>query len=81
MASYLKIFHTYQGRILFFLGAHVHTCEIRSPITSNLTNANMSIFLAPSVSPYHSNNPGYSIMDLTVTKVLAAFLPISFKLD
>lgn len=73
--NFTTIAHKYQHKIVFYLGAHLHTADIRAPHASiNATDINMTLLLTPSVSPYHQNNPGYTIMDFNITSTLIGVL-------
>ena len=61
----MGVIEQYQDQILMILGAHVHTTDIRSPKSANFPNVTTPILMAPSISPIHSNNPGYSVLDFT----------------
>jgi hypothetical protein len=65
---------------LFFLGAHIHTADLRSPLSPKFPDVNYTIFLAPSVSPFHQNNPGYTVLDLDIRERAMGFLPSYFEL-
>lgn len=79
VASYLEVFHRYQHKILFMVAGHQHTMDIRSPNSFNYTNCNISIFIAPSVSPYHQNNPGYTVLDINSTHYPFDLLPTYYQ--
>lgn len=63
--TFLEIVSKYQDRILILLGAHVHSGEIRAPLSflhKDLTN--LTIMMTPGVAPIFKNNPGYTILSL-----------------
>ena len=66
LKSFMSLLNTYQDRISMILGAHVHTFEIRSPLSSSFPNVSVPLLMSPSISPLHENNPGYSVMDFGV---------------
>lgn len=43
----------YQHKILMTISGHIHTADIRAPVSFNNTALNMTVLLAPSVSPFH----------------------------
>ena len=56
---------TYQDQIVVILGAHIHSGEIRVPSSHLYPNLKKSVMVSPAVSPIYSNNPGYSVMDVS----------------
>jgi hypothetical protein len=52
-----------QDRIIAIIAAHVHTFEIRAPLSTAFPNVSVPLLMSPSISPLHENNPGYSVLD------------------
>jgi len=59
----MDILARYQDRLTFMLGGHVHTAEIRAPLSSFAVDLkNISLMMTPSIAPIFNNNPGYTIL-------------------
>ena len=65
LSKYLELFTQYQDKILIVLGAHVHSGEIRAPISSEFGDLNLTVMMTPGMSPIYNNNPGYTILDIS----------------
>jgi sphingomyelin phosphodiesterase acid-like 3 len=61
--AFLNILSKYQNNLSFLLAAHIHSGEIRAPISTEVVDLkNLTIMMTPAVSPLFKNNPGYSIL-------------------
>ncbi|TNV84105.1 hypothetical protein FGO68_gene4827 [Halteria grandinella] len=66
--QFTDLMNKYDSKVLLFIGAHIHTADVRAPLSFFSHSLNMSVIMTPSISPFHQNNPGYTILDLNVTK-------------
>ena len=65
MDSFLEVVERFQDRVIILLGAHVHSGEIRAPLSFlNKDLTNLTVMMTPGVAPIFNNNPGYTIMDI-----------------
>jgi len=61
---FLYTLSQFQSKIVLVLGAHIHSGEIKAPLSSNFPDLALPIMLSPSTSPIFFNNPGYTILDI-----------------
>lgn len=60
---FLDILSRYQDRLSFVLGGHVHSAEIRAPLSSFAVDLkNVTLMMTPGIAPIFNNNPGYTIL-------------------
>jgi hypothetical protein len=65
MDAFLEVIERFQDRVVIMLGAHVHSGEIRAPLSFlNKGLTNLTVMMTPGVAPIFNNNPGYTIMDV-----------------
>ena len=61
--TFLDILNRYQDRVSFMLGGHVHSAEIRAPLSSfSVELKNLTLMMTPGIAPIFGNNPGYTIL-------------------
>lgn len=49
------------------VGGHIHTSDIRLPKSANHTNLKLPLLMAPSLTGYYLNNPGYTMLEFTAS--------------
>jgi hypothetical protein len=49
------------------VGGHIHTSDIRMPKSANHTNLKLPLLMAPSLTGYYMNNPGYTMLEFTAS--------------
>jgi len=80
MDAFFEVITKYQDRIHIMLGAHVHSGEIRAPLSFlNKELTNLTLMMTPGVAPIFNNNPGYTLMnfdDDSISKVHWRFLQL-----
>ena len=45
------------------VGGHTHNADIRMPKSANHTDLQLPILIAPSLTTYYKNNPGYTMLE------------------
>jgi hypothetical protein len=59
----LDIISRYEERVSLMLGGHVHSAEIRAPLSSFAVDLkNLTLMMTPGIAPIFGNNPGYTIL-------------------
>jgi len=54
----------YQENIILNLHSHIHRADVRAPVSSEIENLDLRIFISPSISPVYRNQPSYTLLQL-----------------
>ena len=49
------------------VGGHIHTSDIRMPKSANHTDLKLPLLMAPSLTGYYMNNPGFTMLEFTAS--------------
>ena len=50
------------------IGGHTHNSDIRLPRSTNHTHLKLPLLMAPGLTGYYFNNPGYTMLEFTASK-------------
>jgi hypothetical protein len=48
------------------VGGHIHTSDLRLPVSKNHTSLKLPIVMAPGLTGDYLNNPGYTMLEFTI---------------
>lgn len=51
--EFTQLMNKYDSKVLFFIGAHIHTADIRAPLSFFSDSLNVTVLLTPSITPFH----------------------------
>ena len=46
------------------LGSHIHKWALKAPMSKEYQYLDIKLLVTPSITPYYTNNPGYTLLEL-----------------
>jgi hypothetical protein len=67
-SRFLTWAETYRSQLSVLFGAHIHRGAIKAPISEKHPNFDMTVLATPAITPFYTNNPGYTLVKYSVEK-------------